>query len=100
MKVRVGGFVTRHASREVRLYAEQWPLDDRTIEGVTIFPHLCGECVGGDHVHIDTDQEPVYLREGEVELPEEMVATVSSLLQAQLQLNEAAVELRSLTLTG
>lgn len=39
---------------EVRIHFPQWKLPDGTIlRDVTVFPHLCGTCVGGDHTHVE-----------------------------------------------
>jgi hypothetical protein len=55
--------------------------------GVTVFPHPCGTCAGGDHVHVDTHQVPDYLEEGEVALLPEAVEAIEAVLRAAAQLN-------------
>lgn len=95
MKAQVGEFETRLGNRETRLYVRKWPYGDTTVHGVTIFPHLCGECVGGDHVHVDTLQEPVSLSSKDATLTEEQVSIVTDFLEAQLSLNEHAESLHA-----
>ncbi|HLD82046.1 MAG TPA: hypothetical protein VJA22_02485 [Patescibacteria group bacterium] len=96
MKAQVGIFKTKHGVREKRLFIAQWTTDSLTVPGVTIYPHPCGTCTGGDHTHIDIHQTPEHLLEVEVELSPEQVEIISAYLSAMShvdQLTQALSEL-------
>lgn len=96
MEAQVGTFDTKRGP-ERRLYIAEWPLKDgSTRSGVTIHPHICSTCIGGDHVHVHTFQTPKTLEEGVVRLSADHVAIVSKLLATQRTLDRITRELHEL----
>jgi len=96
MEVRIGQFETRRGL-ERRMFVEAWHLPDGTVvRGVTIHPHICSECIGGDHVHVHTQQTPVSLEDRTAQLSAKHVETVSALLNAQGRLDRRTGELHEL----
>jgi len=90
VKAEVRQFKTRLGTPETRLYLHRMACDDgEVVVGVTIYPHPCGTCVGGDHVHIDTLQSPATDTVlGEVELTEDEVAAVRMVIASAKKINQ------------
>lgn len=61
----VGVFQNARGERQTRLVFPDWEYADddviHTIHYVSVHPHLCGTCVGGDHTHVEINdrREPV-----------------------------------------
>lgn len=88
----VGEFITRLGNRETRLFFPEWPLGEgKKAVGVTVYPHLCGTCVGGNHTHIDIDQTPLKICNGDagpvVRLTEAQVEVITGYIKAMMQVD-------------
>lgn len=76
---------------EVCIHFPQWVLDDgHTIRDVTIFPHACNTCVGGDHMHVnmhDTREAVAIIAEDAVTLSPAHEHVINRFLKEKLALN-------------
>lgn len=88
MKGSVGRYLKREGVTEIRIHFPVWTLaDGRTVHNVTIFPHLCGTCIGGDHTHVEINdvRMPIeVLKDETVQLSDEHVSLVSAYLESKL----------------
>ena len=92
MKGSVGLFAKKDGLSEVRIHFPKWLLPDgRELTDVTVFPHPCGTCVGGDHTHVepfDTREVAHWVRRDCVELSPEHREIIDQYLVAKLRLWE------------
>lgn len=64
----LGRYKKPNKADELRIHFASWILEDgREVSDVTVFPHPCSTCVGGDHMHVevnDTRERAEVLEEG------------------------------------
>lgn len=69
----VGRYQKQNGNEEIRIHFVCWALPNgRELNHVSIFPHACKKCVGGDHTHIEIndDRKPIeIIKEGVVFSP-------------------------------
>lgn len=92
------GVLTRpDGQKEVHARFASWPLPDGSVvEHVSIHPHPCGTCIGGDHTHVEQGdvREPFEPIRPFV-LPEAFVQTITQLLVEKKRVNELTQELHA-----
>ncbi len=95
----IGRYQKLNGAEEVRIHFAVWELDGRQLSNVTIFPHLCGTCVGGDHTHVEVDdmREPLLIIAREViELDPAQTARINRYLREKFSVNEVTADLYGL----
>lgn len=84
----------RRGNEEVRIYFPQYELDGQIIEGVTVYPHPCTQCAGGDHTHVDVYESPLRIvNTDSVSLTREQKEAVDAHLRAADALNRMTSDL-------
>lgn len=97
MRVLEGEYEKPSGAKEVRWHFPEWKLSSgRVVPDVSIFPHPCGTCTGGDHTHVETHDErkPLkVLREADLEFPPEVKAAIDRYIESKLALNGETLRL-------
>ncbi len=92
----IGRYQKPDGSEEVRIHFPLWELDGKQIRNVTIFPHMCGTCIGGDHTHVEVDdtREPVsvIVKDG-ISLDGAQAQQIDRYLREKLAVNSVTSEL-------
>jgi hypothetical protein len=57
MKGSIGKYLKKDGREEVRIHFSVWLLDGVELRDVTVFPHECGTCIGGDHTHVELNDQ-------------------------------------------
>lgn len=60
----IGLFKNAKGEEQVRMVFPEWGLGGGTVlTQVSVHPHLCGTCVGGDHTHVEINdtREPLQI---------------------------------------
>ena len=93
----IGVFQNAKGHEQVRLVFPEWQLSDGTVlHSVSIHPHLCGTCVGGDHTHVEMNDERMparVLKEDDIELSAVHVRAINRLLREKLRVDGLTREL-------
>ena len=81
---------------ELRIHFPAWELDGEIIPDVTVFPHLCGTCIGGDHTHVEIhdNRAPfMIIAENAVVLSDEHKKVIDDYLRAAIRVHAITQEL-------
>lgn len=90
----VGKYRKPNGVEEVRMHFAEWLLEDgRVLKNVTVHPHLCGTCAGGDHTHVEIND----MRQPESVLGDRCVNLSEAHLEALNRLLVEKVAVDSLT---
>lgn len=93
----VGLFEKKDGEQEVRIYFPTFTLTSgQVLEHVTLFPHPCGTCVGGDHTHVevfDVRQPTLWLKRDCVELAPLHRTMINEYLKVKLLLWEQTLQM-------
>lgn len=100
MRGRKGRYKKPSGAEETRWHFPAWELPGgQVVQDVSIFPHPCEACAGGDHTHVeinDTRQPLEVLEESDVDLPPHLKLVIDRHLEATLGLNIVTGELAKL----
>ena len=93
----VGRYRKPDGREEIRIHFPEWELaDGRVARNVSVFPHVCGTCAGGDHTHVEINdtREPIEILErGAVTFSDKHAAVIESLIIAKLAVDALTLKL-------
>lgn len=55
----IGKYLKNDGREEIRIHFPTWELDGMELLNVTVFPHQCGTCIGGDHTHVELNDQRI-----------------------------------------
>jgi hypothetical protein len=99
MKGTIGLYEKPGKPKEVRIHFPLWELPDgMVVRNVTVFPHPCDTCIGGDHTHVEYNdtRTPLKILAHEcVELTAEERFAISELLRTKLRVDRMTLSLHA-----
>lgn len=82
---------------EVRVLIPTWEFDSGfVVRNVSLHPHPCGTCVGGDHTHVEINDFRVpikVLEEFDLLLPRDLQSRVENLIEAKIAIDAKTREI-------
>ncbi len=87
----IGVYRKPDGREERRVHFPEWELDGSTLRDVTVFPHLCSACAGGDHSHVEINdtRSPIRIIIADaVEFPPEVVETIDAYLRQKIAVDK------------
>ena len=96
MKGNAGRYRKPDGREEVRIHFALWVLDGVELQNVTVFPHQCGSCVGGDHTHVELNdvREPFeVIAKDAIDLEPRHRELIDDYLRAKLSIDRLTLEL-------